>query len=376
MQLIECADYGGPYRGSWVPMLAATAREAGRRDYPTTVLLPEIARGRAWLAELDGLADIRFLPANAARIAGARPVMRVLRSLLGARPGPAVIHTHFATFDVPAALTALRRRELAVFWHEHGPIVEDPVVRLRNMVRYGGLGRLIDGMLCVSPELLEQLAARGAPRAKLRDFPNAIDTEVFAPITAAERAAARRSLHLADDARVVLHFGWSWERKGGDLMLAAAEELVSEPEVVFLTVLSEDPGAIPDLAAHANVRPLHPTDDIKRLYAAADVFLSASRAEGALPLAALEALACGLPLIVNDIPVQRRLLDGVPGALAVTPDGAAIADAARRLLSLSEAELAAHREFVDQRFRTWFALDGWARRLLDLCEFTLDRPAS
>jgi glycosyltransferase involved in cell wall biosynthesis len=165
----------------------------------------------------------------------------------------------------------------------------------------------------------------------------------------------------------VFHFGWSWHRKGGDLMLGAAEILDSRDELVVLSVVSGDPATIPGLADDPRVRALPPTDDVRRLYAAADVFLSCSRAEGA-PLAVLEALASGLPVVGTDLEVQRNILSGLPGGFAVRPNPAALAAALRMALDLDQRVRAEHSRIAADRVRSSFALDAWAHRLVDLYE--------
>jgi glycosyltransferase involved in cell wall biosynthesis len=219
-------------------------------------------------------------------------------------------------------------------------------------------------MLCVSPDIRRELRRRLAPARKLRDFPNAVDTARFSPPQPGAREAARRELGLPNAARVVVHFGWSWHRKGGDLMLAASERLDDLDQLIVLTVVSEDP---PGLADAARVRALPPTDDVSRLYAAADAFLSCSRAEGA-PLAVLEALACGLPVVGTDLQIQREVLSGLPGGLAVPPDPAEIAAALRTVLTMSAESRTEHGRLATERVRASFALDAWASRLVDLYE--------
>ncbi len=51
------------------------------------------------------------------------------------------------------------------------------------------------------------------------------------------------------------------------------------------------------------------------LFAAFDVFVAPSRKEG-LPLAVLEAMALGLPVVASDIPAHREVLGDASGGLA------------------------------------------------------------
>jgi glycosyltransferase involved in cell wall biosynthesis len=350
-------------------MLRAAAQEASRRGHQTGFVFSDVARGRAWLTELVPLGEIHFLAASRSRATDAAPIMLGLARLRDGR-GPGVLHTHFSTFDIPAALVGLKRRDLALFWHEHTPLAAGRHTRWRNALRYRCVGARADLILCVSPELRRDLRARGAPESKLRDFPNAIDTERFSPITAAERTAARARLGLSDRTRVALHFGWNWHRKGGDLMLAAAEQLEADRDLVVLTVLGEENAG--DLASSrertSGVRALAPTSDIRSLYAAADVFLSCSRAEG-MPFAVMEALACGLPVVGSDLPVQRDLLLDLPGGVIVAPeDPGAIAAGITAMLSLEAQAREQHARRARARIEPAFGLRTWAGRLVDLYE--------
>ncbi len=208
------------------------------------------------------------------------------------------------------------------------------------------------------------------PKRALRYFPNAVDTGKFSPIGEEERREARRSLELAERAQVLLHFGWSWHRKGGDLMVAATELLGDQAELVALSVLGADPGAHPRVVDATRLRFLPPTNDVRRLYAAADAFVSCSRAEGA-PLAVLEALACGLPVVATDLPAQRQILAGLPGGVTVTAQAEPIADGIRQVLAMNDGQRLEHRRLAVDRIRSSFALDAWARQVVDLYEQTI-----
>jgi glycosyltransferase involved in cell wall biosynthesis len=88
-------------------------------------------------------------------------------------------------------------------------------------------------------------------------------------------------------------------------------------------------------------------DDVYRYVAAGDVVVSASRGEG-LPVAVLEAMACGRPVILSDIPPHREIADGASFIALVPPnDAAGFAGELRRFMEMSQEE----REDVGDRCR-------------------------
>ncbi len=366
-RIVNCASYGGPYAGSFVPMLAAISRAARAAGYETTICFSEVAQNRPWLAELGDLAEIRFIMSADTR----RMLGQLKRVLDEDGDRPTLLHTHFGAFDATAAVLSLVRRHTAVLWHVHSEIPRP--VRLRSKAYGAVFGRIVDGALCVSPTIYESLLQRHFPRAKLHQLPNAIDLSRFTPITAAERSAARQRLGLAASARVVLHFGWDWHRKGGDLLLAAADELAAEPDLTFLTVTGDDDEdrTRERFARHRNVRALPPHANVNELYAAADIFVSCSRAEG-MPYAVLEALARGLPVVATNLPAQRAVIAQLPGSSLVAPEAGAVAGGLRELLALTPHERFDHAALARARVAGSYALDPWAAKVVDLYREALD----
>jgi glycosyltransferase involved in cell wall biosynthesis len=359
MRLVHLADYGGPYAGSFVPMLAAVARTAVERGWECELVFSEEARGRAWLPELDGTgAAVRFLPPR-----------RGVAGLVAERPGPAVLHSHFTRFDVAAALARARRRDLHVLWHVHTRTRDAPAVVARNVVKFALLGRLVDRILCVGQGVADSVRRRGGPAGKVLLFPNAIDTARFAPRGAAARLGARAALGLPRDARVLLHFGWDWRTKGGDLFLGAVERLVLDgaAPLVALTVGSgaEAHALAERLGIAGVVRVERPTDRVGDLYAAADVLVASSRAEG-MPYSVAEAVASGLAVVATDIPGHAALA-AAPSVRLAPPAPDALAAAVRAALARDAAEADAGRRWAVANLD----LGGWAGRLFRLYDEVL-----
>jgi glycosyltransferase involved in cell wall biosynthesis/capsular polysaccharide biosynthesis protein len=76
---------------------------------------------------------------------------------------------------------------------------------------------------------------------------------------------------------------------------------------------------------------LVPRDEVYRMLSRADFLVSASRGEG-LPVSVLEAMACGCPVVLSDIPPHREVATLAPGIpLVKTGDIRALADAMRTM---------------------------------------------
>jgi glycosyltransferase involved in cell wall biosynthesis len=359
MTIFELCDFGSPYGGSFVPMVAALAREAALRGHTTTALFPPRAAGRPWLEQLElDVARIVIAPSRSRT-----DLRRLIAGLAADAASPVVFHTHFSHFDVPATLAAIGHDSRHVVWHEHGNITGNLSVKLRNAVRFGVLGRFTDTILCVGPSVESELLARFAPANRLVVFPNAIDLNHFKSPTTARRLNARQRFGFARDDFVVLHFGWDWWRKGGDLLASAARQIQYESQAIAFASVR----APKDIAVAHGIRCLPAAADVVDLYAAADLFVSASRSEG-MPFAVLEALASGLPVLATDISGHTGIGPCPNLQLVPQEDAEAIArgilDVAARPREVSERLRANARAWIDARF----GLEPWASRLVDRCE--------
>ena len=115
------------------------------------------------------------------------------------------------------------------------------------------------------------------------------------------------------------------------------------------------------------IRSLVPGDRIQDLYSAADLFVSPSRAEG-MPLAVMEALACGTPVVASDIPGQRYVGADLDAVELVPLDAAALAGGIEAMLARDPAQAKAAAEQALAWLESNRALWPWAKRLFEYYE--------
>jgi glycosyltransferase involved in cell wall biosynthesis len=369
VRVIQLANYASSYPGSFVPMLLAAVRVVQERGWEMEVLLPEAAAQRAWLSQLTTVVPVDFVPRRSALATTAW-----LRRRLRADQTRAIVHTHFLAFDLPAMAAALGQPHVDVVWHKHGSLRSDPSAVLRAVAKYGVLGRSVDAVITVAPSVVGEMRRRGVRRRRLHTLVNGIDIDRFAHRDPAVRQRVRDELGVLSTESMLLHFGWWWDVKGGDLFLGALARLRARGEpVVGVTVGGGDAARAlaSELGVASALRVIEPVSDARELYASADLFAATSRSEG-MPFAVLEAVASGLPIVASAIPPHRELARHLENVVLAEMDSDDIADAVVELLRRDEAAAA---ESMDQS-RRWLAehltLDAWAHRLAGVYEQLLD----
>jgi glycosyltransferase involved in cell wall biosynthesis len=142
---------------------------------------------------------------------------------------------------------------------------------------------------------------RAAPGADVTVLHPGVDTE---RITPGERAEGGRPLRI-------LFVGGRFEDKGGHELIAAAAEAGAELDLVTPVELPARPGVRVHRLAAASPQLLE-------LYRRADVFCLPTERDAA-PLAVLEGMAAGLPVVAGDVAGIPELLDGGRCGILVPP---------------------------------------------------------
>ncbi|MGZ4688589.1 MAG: glycosyltransferase [Acidimicrobiia bacterium] len=207
-----------------------------------------------------------------------------------------------------------------------------------------------DMMLASTDDEREQLAELyAADRDRVEIVPPGVDHETFSSGGPGGRAAARAALDL-DDRPVLLFVGRIQPLKGARLAVRTLAAL-DDPRAVLLVVggPSGPEGATELEELHRVARshgvldqvrfvPPQPHERLATFYRAADVCLVPSRTES-FGLVALEAAACGTPVVAANVGGLRSLVDD--GGTGFLIDGRDPADFAGPVsLLLSDPELA------------------------------------
>lgn len=176
----------------------------------------------------------------------------------------------------------------------------------------------------------------GVSEDKLHVIYNGVDLDAFTPALAAtHRQSLRAANGIAADAPLFLFVGSGFERKGVPQLLAAFARLRDTRARLVVVGADRKLDAMRALADKLGIGartlftgPLH---DVKPWYGAADAFVLPTLYDPC-PNAALEALACGLPVLTSTACGAAELLSaGASGEIVVAEDVGAIAAALERL---------------------------------------------
>jgi D-inositol-3-phosphate glycosyltransferase len=233
--------------------------------------------------------------------------------------------------------------------------------------------RCADGLVASTTYERDQLVrAYDAEPDRIEVIPAGVDHAAFSP---GDRANARRRLHLADRP-TLLFVGRIQPLKGADLAVQSLAE-VADPTAQLLVVggpsgadgdaeLARVHTLAAELGVEDRIRFVAPQlhESLAAYYRAADVVLVPSRTES-FGLVALEAAACGTPVVAADVGGLRSVVDdGTTGFLVGTRDPREYAARIEELLSdpRRAATMGANAAASSRRY-TWSITAARLRRL-------------
>ena len=228
-----------------------------------------------------------------------------------------LVHCHTPMGGVMARLAAHATKTGPVVYTAHGfhffkgaPVIN--WLLYYPMERF--LSRFTTQQICINQEDYER--AEKKFHAKYVDYiPGVgIDLSRFQAKTAEEIAEKKWELGLSEKKLILLSSGELIHRKNHETIIRAAARLKeSFPDFQYVICghgVLEDQlrGLAKELKVEEEVRFLGYREDMLDIYGIADIFLFPSYQEG-LPMALLEAMASGLPVICSDIRGSRDLME-------------------------------------------------------------------
>jgi len=255
---------------------------------------------------------------------GWRRYLGLLLGAVRARPRPDGVEGHVLLWAGLVALLAARLHRRPLLIYAHGLDVREtarrsPVHRL--------LGRMVargaDEVITNSAATARLVAALGVEAVVI---PPGVDTDRFRPGDQSER---RARVGLPPDGLVALYVGTLSRRKGADVFAAA---VAASPEWLGVMVgAGELEGEIRSGWPAIRLAGAAAPDAVPDWIVAADIVVVPSREEP-LGLAAVEALACGVPVVASATGgLVEVVTDGVTGILVPPGEDRAVAAALARL---------------------------------------------
>lgn len=257
-------------------------------------------------------------------------IRRLLRELR-----PEVVHAHwFPGFGFFAALAGASPLVVTAW----GSDVYRANLRQEMVNRY--VARRAELVTTDSAALIDRLLDLGAARERTLLVNWGVDLDTFSP-DSARRHGLRRELGLGSGP-VILSPRSLAPLYNVPTILAAFErvgELVPDAQLVLkhMALTQPDLGPLPH-AERVRIVGHVPYEAMADYYRAADACVSIASSDSS-PRSAWEALACGCPLIVSDLPWVHELIVPERHALVVPIEAGAVAQALERLLT--DRELAA-----------------------------------
>jgi glycosyltransferase involved in cell wall biosynthesis len=177
------------------------------------------------------------------------------------------------------------------------------------------------------------------PGVKLRVLYNGVNTEQFRPDPTTAASERRR---LGIDRRVVLYVGRVCQQKGSDVLLQAIEELNRHRGDLRLVIAgpvgqfgrTDDPERWVERIEQVGGLYLGAVEEgrLAAVYNLADVFVMPTRQLEMFGMAAVEAQACGKPVIASDCGGLREVVPAECGARFPVGDAVRLAEEIEKLL--------------------------------------------
>jgi glycosyltransferase involved in cell wall biosynthesis len=214
-----------------------------------------------------------------------------------------ILHCHLKkAFLIGYLLKILYYPNIRLIIHEHGKIEDNKYIKFLNFT-----WNKVDLFIAVSTATQKRLVKyTKIPERNIKIIYNYVDLDYFSPnkLSHLNRKEVRTQFGVGLSDHIIGFAARIVESKGWRELLLAVHKLKNKNIKLLIAGTGPDIDKlhhmIQDLKLENNVKYIGFIDDIRRFYSCIDFFIMPSHWEG-LPMAGLEAQACGIPVLASNV---------------------------------------------------------------------------
>jgi glycosyltransferase involved in cell wall biosynthesis len=260
---------------------------------------------------------------------------------------------------------------------QHNTFIEydniwDTVEKVNDFVIGKQVLKEADKIIVVSYATMNYVLSLGANPKKIEVIHNGVDLIRFKPLTGI-KDEIRRKLGISKNATVAITVRRLVYKNGIDTLIESAEIAIKKnPRLVFLVIgagpdFGEVKAKIKQLGIEKNLRltGFVSDTDLPFYYNAADFFVLPSKSGEGLPLVALEAMACGLPVIATNVGGASEIVTKDYGKVVPPDTPVSLAEA---IVEFSHGELSAFKKDLRTMIEQKYSWDKNVEKLAEIYE--------
>jgi glycosyltransferase involved in cell wall biosynthesis len=260
---------------------------------------------------------------------------------------------------------------------QHNTFIEynnvwDDIEKLNDLAVGKQVLKEADKIIVVSNATRNYVLSLGADPEKIEVLHNGVDLNRFKPLTGI-RCEMREKLGIPQDSIVALTVRRLVYKNGIDTLIESAKLAIKKnPKLTFVVVgkgpdFAEVKEKIGQLGMQRNfmLAGFVSDEELPRYYNAADFFVLPSKSGEGLPLVALEAMACGLPVIATNVGGTSEVMNENYGKLVPPNSPNSLAEA---ILEFSREDLSALRNGLRGMIEQKYSWDTNVEKLGEIYE--------
>jgi glycosyltransferase involved in cell wall biosynthesis len=368
-----------PHVGGIEKVVNEQSKRLRTRNFEPTIVTNRIGTPKRYA--VDGVAVDCYESLNTGFRLGipySIPTVASFPTFLKAVNSSKIVHAHGHPY-----LTSLLAGKLAKKYSkpfvltQHNTFIEynnmfDKIERLNDLAVGVQTLKDADKIIAVSTATKDYVLSLGAKPSKVKVLYNGVDLVKFHPM-AGKREEMRRKLGIPLDAIVVLTVRRLVYKNGVDTLIEGANVAVRKnPRIVFL-VVGKGPDSdsvklkIHELGIERNflLAGFVSDENLPFYYNTADLFVLPSKSGEGLPLVALEAMACALPVVATDVGGIREVLMDDYGKLVPPNQPGLLAQA---ILDFAAVDFSQRKIELRAMMEEKFSWDANVERLVEIYE--------